>query len=179
MACITPAWSSHILSLKRYVMQCLMTKQASQRDERKRTHLNANRNKRYCFQYAAPTFFNNWNRASSRLTNFNTKSVCCFSPLQTLSLIYHLFSFPRTHFPLIVFKPTDKKDSFCLLPLVFDRVYKRLLLILCKDITLIMRFLFFFFFYRRRIVFIRARLTRSADFSYPLQRQYSVNAFVL
>ena len=67
--------------------------------------------------------------------------------MQTLSLIYHLFSFPRTHFPLIAFKPTDEKDSFCLLPLVFDRLYKRLLLILCKDITLIMRFLFFLFFF--------------------------------
>ena len=45
------------------------------------------------------------------------------------------------HFPLIALKPTEEKDSFCLLSLVFDRLYKRLFLILCKDITLIMRFI--------------------------------------
>ena len=67
------------------------------------------------------------------------KSVCSFSPLQTLSLIYQLFSFPTTHFPLIALKPTDEKESFSQLALVFDGLYKRLFLILCKDITLIMR----------------------------------------
>ena len=118
----------------------VMTKQASQRDQRKKKHFNENRNKHCCFQYVAATFFNNQKRASCLLTKFNTKSVCSFSPLQTLSLIYHLFSFPTTHFPLIALKPTDEKESFCLLALVFDdRLYKRLFLILCKDITLIMR----------------------------------------
>ena len=108
------------------------------------------RNKRYCFQYVAATFFNNQNRVSSVLTKFYTKSVCCFSPLQTLSLIYHLFSFPTTHFQLIALKPTDEKDSFCLLPLAFDRLYRRLFLILCKDITLNHAFGFFFFVSRNR-----------------------------
>ena len=136
------------------------------------------RNKRYCFQYVAATFFNNSNRVSSILTTFYTKSVCCFSPLQTLSLIYHLFSFPTTHFPLIALKPTVEKDSFCLLPLVFDRLYKRLFQILCEDITL--NHLLFFLSLsighnRRRIGSIRVRSTRSADFSYPLQRHYSLS----
>ena len=126
-------------------MQCLMTKQARQRNERKGTHFNENRNKRYCFQYVAATFFNIEDRASSVLTKFNTKSVCCFSPLQTLSLNYHLFSFPTTDFPLIALKPTDEKDSFCLLPLVFDRLYKRLFLIFCKD-TMHSNHAFAFFF---------------------------------
>ena len=132
--------------------------------------------------YVAATFFNIENRASSVLTKFNTKSVCCFSPLQTLSLIYHLFSFPTTNFPLIALKPTDDKDSFCLLPLVFDRLYKRLFPILWIDITLIMPLPFFLSLAighnRRRIVSIRVRSTRSADFSYPLQKYYSSNAFV-
>ena len=42
-------------------------------------------------------------------------------------------------------KPTDEKDSFCLLPLVFDRLYRRLFLILCQDITLKSCVWFFFF----------------------------------
>ena len=113
-------------------------------DERKRKHFNENRNKYYCFPYAAATFFNNKKRASCLLTKFNTKSVCSFSPLQTLPLIYHLFTFPTTHFPLIALKPTDEKESFSLLALVFDGLYKRLFLILCKDITLIMRVFFCF-----------------------------------
>ena len=45
--------------VEHYVKQSLMTKQASQRDERKTTHFNENRNKRFCFQYVAATFFNN------------------------------------------------------------------------------------------------------------------------
>ena len=69
------------------------------------------------------------------LTKIETSAIV----FNTLPLIYHLFSFPTTHFPLIALKPTDEKDSFCLLPLVFDRLYKRVFLILCKDITLIMR----------------------------------------
>ena len=69
------------------------------------------------------------------LTKIETSAIV----YNTLSLIYHLFSFPTTHFPLIALKPTDEKDSFCLLPLVFERLYKRLLLSLCHDITLIMR----------------------------------------
>ena len=159
------------LYVEHYVTQCLMTKQASQRDERKRTHLNENRNKRFCFQYVAATFFNKQKRTSSVLTKFNTKSVCCFSPLQTLSLIYHLFSFSMTHSPFIALKPTKEKDSFCLVPLVFDPLYKRLFLFLCKDSTLIMHLLLFFFI-------LCVRLTRSANFLYPLQRHYSSNAFV-
>ena len=118
-----------------------MTKQASQRDERKTTHFNENRNKRFCFQYVAATFFNNQKGTSSVLTKFNSKSVCCFSPLQTLSLIYHLFSLPTTHSPFIALNSTDD-----LLPiLVFDPLYKRLFLFLSKDRTLIMRLLLFFF----------------------------------
>ena len=100
--------------------------------------------KHYCFQCVAATFFNYLNRASCVLTKYNTKSVCSFSLLQTLSLIYHLFSFPTTHFPVIALKQTDEKESFCLLALVFDRLYKRLFLILCKAITLIIRVLFLF-----------------------------------
>ena len=107
------------------------------------------------------------NTTSSVLTKFY-KSVCCFSPLQTLSLIYHLFSFPTTHFPLIALKPTDEKDSFCLLPLVFDRLYKRLFLILGENHA----FAFFLSLAighnRRRIGSIRVRSTRSADFSMSL-----------
>ena len=89
------------------------------------------------------------------------------------SLIYHLFSFLTTHFPLIALKPTDEKDSFCLLPLVFDRLYRRLFLILCKDITLNHAFVFFLSLAighnRRRIGSIRVRSIRFAHFFYPLQ----------
>ena len=150
------------LYVEHYVTQYLITKQASQRDERKITHFNETRNKRFCFQYVAATFFNKQKRTSSVLTKFNTKSVCCFSPLQTISLIYHLFSFPTTHSPFIALKATDEKDSFCLLPLVFDPVYKRLFLFLFKDSTLIMRLLLFFFHFVSPIDSIRRLFVPSA-----------------
>ena len=140
-----------------------MTKQASQRDERKTTHFNENRNKRICFQYVAATFFNNQKGTSSVLTKFNSKSVCCISPLQTLSLIYHLFSLPTTHSPFIALNPTDD-----LLPiLVFDPLYKRLFLFLSKDRTLICAFASFFSFC------VSDRLDPLTFPTYPLQRHYS------
>ena len=84
------------------------------------------------------------------------------NPFPNLSL----FCFPTTHFALTALKPTDEKDSFCLqLPLVFDRLYKRLFLIFCEDITQNHAFAFFFFFLslaighnRRRIGSIRVTL---------------------
>ena len=151
-------------------MQCLMTKQASQRDERKRTH----KKQVLLFSIRCCNIFQRLKSSIFRIHKMLYKSVCCFSPLQTLSLIYHLFSFPTTHFQLIALKPTDDKDSFCLLPLVFDRLNRRLFLNLCKDITLNHAFGFFFMSLaighnRRRIGSIRVRSTRSADFSYLLQ----------
>ena len=102
-----------------------------------------------------------------------------------MKILLLLFSFPTTHFPLIALKPTDEKDSFCLLPLVFDRPYRRRFLILCKDITLNHTFVVVFFLpfaighNRRRIGSIRVRSTRSADFSYPLQTLFCKCACLL
>ena len=81
------------------------------------------------------------------------------NPFPNLSL----FCFPTTHFALIALKPTDEKDSICLLPLVFDRLYKRLFLIFCEDITQNHAFAFFFLSLaighnRRRIGSIRVTL---------------------
>ena len=156
-----------------------MTKQASQREERKRTH----KKQALLFSIRCCNIFQELKSSIFRTHKILYQVCCCFSSLQTLSLIYHLFSFPTTHFQLIALKPTDEKDSFCLLPLVFDRLYRRLFLILCKDITLNHAFGFFFFCLSQSDTIADESGPSVSDRHDPpisptLCRHYSVNAFV-
>ena len=72
-----------------------------------------------------------------------------------------------------------RKDGSC--QSVSDRLDPPTFPTLCKDVTLVMRLFsksLAIGLPASRVVSIRVRSTRSADFSYPLQRHYSSNAFV-